>query len=105
MDDNNNHWDAKQMFEYLRDDIKINREENRQLATETNAKIDRLVDMLSKHVADDSRNFQDLQARIGNVETTDKTKDAVKKTGWERIGQWALIVVGIVTAYILALPK
>jgi len=105
MDDNNNHWDAKQMFEYLRDDIKINREENRQLATETNAKIDRLVDMLSKHVADDSRNFQDLQARIGSIETTDKTKDAVKKTGWERIGQWALIVVGIITAYILALPK
>jgi hypothetical protein len=97
----NQPWDTKQMFEYLRDDLNANREENRALANETNRKIDKLTDMLSTHVSDDAKNFKEISERLGCIEITDQTKDRVKDRSWGRFTGWAVALAAWVHPLIM----
>lgn len=105
MDNTTNQWDTKQMFEYLRDDIKANREENRALANETNRKIDKLTDMLSLHVSDDAKNFKELSDRVGCIEVTGTTTEKIKEKGWGHLTGWAVAIAAWVTAFVMYFHK
>jgi hypothetical protein len=98
MDDNNSNWDAKQMFDYLREDQKEAREENRTLARETNTKIDNLTEMLTKHVSDDTRNFQNLELKINSIEVGGKTTEKVEERNYSHNIAWVGVVIALIAA-------
>lgn len=108
----NNQWSTQQMFEYLRDDLKANREENRLLAQETNRKIDSLTDMLRLHVTDDTKNFKDLtdsqskmSERIACIEVTGTTVEKVKERNWTHFSGWITAAIAFGTMLVIYFQK
>lgn len=93
------------MFEYLREDIQTNREENRALANETNRKIDKLTEMMISHVSDDAKNFKELSERVACIEVVDQTKDRIGEKSWGHFSGWVAMFVAFGTMLVMFFHK
>jgi hypothetical protein len=116
-----------QMIEGLRDDIRQMRDETRALSqegreasgkfaseirtevaalrVETSSKIDKLTDLLTKHVQDDSHNFQDLNVQMSRIQTGGAIADKFKERSWGHFSGWAAMIISFATMAVMYFHK
>jgi hypothetical protein len=89
--------ETQQMFEYLRSDI-----------SRVEGKVDKILEALTDHVADDNQHFKEMSdkdeaicTRLAAIEVAAATRAEFKEKRWShRIG-WVGAVIAAVTAVIM----